>query len=75
MAAILYVEAKQAVKESGAESANISLASDEQNDEYQEKLNELLDEFADRFDESDFSPSNMPPADVKIKEEYKNKVF
>ena len=75
MAAILYVEAKAAMAESNSDYANLNLATEEENAIYQEKLGELLDEFSDRFDENDFSPSNMPPVDVKVKEEYKNQIL
>ena len=75
MAAILYVEAKQAVANSATDDDEIHLATEQVNDEYKEKLNSLLDEFADRFDETDTSPSNMPPVHIKVKEEFKDKVF
>ena len=75
MAAILYVEAKAAMAESNSDYANLNLATEEENAIYQEKLGELLDEFSDRFDENDFSPSNMPQVDIKVKGEYKNKIF
>ena len=75
MAAILHVETKQAATKPGAAYTELDLASEEENAVYQERLNALLDEFADRFYEEDFSPSNMAPVDIKVKEEFKDKIF
>ena len=69
MAAILYVEAKQHAEETKKVHGDLTIAPDEDNAEYKQKLDELLEEFSDRFDEQDFTPSNMPPVDIKIKED------
>ena len=75
MAAILYVEAKQAMEDSNCDSVELDFANDEDKELYREQLDDLLDEFSDRFDENDHSPSKMPPVDIKIKEEYKDFFF
>ena len=77
MAAILYVEAKQTAvtAASGSDENDLDSATTEDMDLYRQKLDELLDEFGDRFDENDTTPSNMPPVDIKFKEEFKNKTF
>ena len=79
MAAILYVEAKQAAVTARGTSDSVendlTSATTEDIYLYRQKLDELLDEFGDRFDENDTTPSNMPPVDIKFKEEFKNKTF
>ena len=73
--AILYVEPKAAMPASYSDNANLNLETEDTNANYQEKLGELLDDFSGTFDENNFSPTNIPPVDIKVKEELKKKNF
>ena len=55
--------------------ATSDLGGGEDYDFHKQKLDTILKEYADRFDPDDSSPFNMRPADVKLKPEFKDRVF